>query len=277
MSGTLPKRFPIYEGAEPYLFLCFSDADEKRVTPLMERLYARGCRVWYSVGRPGSREERQRREDRMKAAALSVFYLSAAAREDTDLKSAALACQARGGPMLCIDADALDSGLSFGLSEQTPHLKARNTRSAAELEEALVRSEGFSQELIGEDRIAPPSPLKKIALTLAAVSVLVFALALLGGRLFGWFAPPIEESDSVVITDSALRSAVRTAVGGGAITEEGLAAITSLRLREVPEDTEELRLLGSLERVEIPQSEAEDAAPLLDGGYTVVLYGGSGK
>ena len=277
MSKKLTARFPVYEGAEPYLFFCFSDADEKRVTGLLERLYARGCRVWYSLGRPENREERQRREDRMKAAALSVFYLSAAAREDTDMKSAALAGQARGGPLLCVDADAIESGLSFGLSEQTQHLRARDYRNAAELEEALVRSEGFSQELIGDDRIAPPSPLRKIALTLAVVSVVVLAAALLGGRLFGWFAPPIEDSDTVVISDTALRAAVRTAVGGGAITAEGLESISTLRLTEIPANGEELALLGSLERLEIPQDKAEEALWLLDEGYTVALYGGTGK
>ena len=277
MDSLLQKRYPVYTGAEQYLFFCFSDADEKRVRPLLERLYARGCRVWYTTGRPANVEERRQREERMKSAALSVFYLSDAAREDTDMKGAALVCQERGAALLCIDADEGDSGLSFGLTEQVRHLKARDYRSAAELEEALVRSEGFSQELIGPDRIAPPSPLKKIALTLAAVSVLLLALALLGGRLFGWFAPPIEESDAVVITDTALRGAVRAAVGGGAITEENVAALTTLRLKELPADEEELRKLPALERLEIPQSEAADSLRLLDEGYTVVLYGGRGK
>ena len=277
MKKDLTSRFPVYEGAEPYLFFCFSDADEKHVRPLLERLYARGCRVWYSVGRPGSREERERRGKAMKAAALAVFYLSDAARDDTNMKSAALACQERETPILCIDADEGDCGLSFGLSEQLRHLRAGDYRSAAALEEALVRCEGFSQELIGPERIEPPSPLKKLALTLAAVSVLILAAALLGGRLFGWFAPPVEAGDTVAITDSALRASVRAAVGGEAITPESLASVTSLRLTELPEDGSELALLGALERLEIPQSEAADALWLLDEGYSVVLYGGSGK
>ena len=70
---------------------------------------------------------------------------------------------------------------------------------------------------------------------------------------------------------------MRAAVGGGAITEENVAALTTLRLKELPADEEELRKLPALERLEIPQSEAADALRLLDEGYTVVLYGGRGK
>ncbi len=277
MSKTLTKRYPAYGGEEPYLFLCFSEADAKRVLPLMERLCARGCRVWYALGRPESMDERRERAARMKGAALTVFYLSDAARADTDVKGAALAAQERGARMLCVDADEGDSALSFGLAESVPHLKARAYRSAAELEEALAHSEGFSQELIGSARLAPPSPLKKLALTLAALSVLVLLTAFAGGKLFGWFAPPIERSDTIAFTDTALRSAVRAAVGGGAITPESVAELASLRLSELPEDDSELALLPALKRLEIPQSKAAEALRLLDEGYVVALYGGSGK
>ena len=52
MSGKMEKRFPPYQGREPYLYFCFSAADRKRVRPLLERMYARGTRVWYSIGKP---------------------------------------------------------------------------------------------------------------------------------------------------------------------------------------------------------------------------------
>ena len=40
MSGKMEKRFPPYQGREPYLYFCFSAADRKRVRPLLERMYA---------------------------------------------------------------------------------------------------------------------------------------------------------------------------------------------------------------------------------------------
>ena len=277
MRNKLSKRYPAYQGGEPYLYLCFADADAKRVKKLIERMYARGTRVWYCVGKARDLNERREREARMKGAALIVAYLSEAAREDLDFKNAALYCQSCGTPILCVDADKGISALSVGFKEDTPHVGGRGCRSAAAQEEALVRCEGFSQELIGEDRIVPPPLIVKTAAALAVVSVLALAAVLLGSRVFGWFAPDIRSYDTVVIEDDALRAAVRSAVGGGAITEENTAGLETLRLKELPEDGEELEKLGALTRVEIPQELAPDALWLIDEGYTVVLYGGEGK
>ncbi|MBR0040864.1 MAG: hypothetical protein IJP64_05745 [Oscillospiraceae bacterium] len=276
MCDSWTKRFPAYMGEDPYLFFCFSDADAARVRPLIERMAARGTRVWYSLGKPRGLDERRVRESRMSGAALVVAYLSAAAREDTDFKNAGLYCRDRGLPILCIDADGDVSALSFGFTEGVQHISRRVYRKASALEEALVRCEGFSQELIGEGRRVPP-PYVKIAAVLAVVSVLALALVLLGGRAFGRIAPTAEQNDTVRIEDAALRAAVRTAVGGGAITEENIEGVEALRLKELPTDGEELALLSSLTRVEIPQELAPDALWLLDEGYTVVLYGGSVK
>ena len=122
MSGKMEKRFPPYQGREPYLYFCFSAADRKRVRPLLERMYARGTRVWYSIGKPRDLAERREREARMTGAALVVLYLTAAARGDVDFKNAALYCQDRGLRLLCIDADGGDSALSFGFTAKARHL-----------------------------------------------------------------------------------------------------------------------------------------------------------
>lgn len=274
MRKQTEKRFPAYRGDEPYLVFCFSEADTRRVRGLMERMYARGTRLWHAAGRPRDLAERREREARLKGASLAVLYLTASAREDVDFKNAALYCQDCGTPLLCIDADEGDSGLSFGFTAPAQHIRAQNYRSAASLEAALVRCEGFSQELIGQERAASPHPLRAAALLLAALSALMLALTLLGGSLFGYFTPSVNRDDSVVIADAELRSAVRRAVGGGPITEQSLSSVKTLRLRELPADGEELALLTALERVEIPQSAAGEARWLLDAGYTVVLYGG---
>ena len=276
MSGKMEKRFPPYQGREPYLYFCFSAADRKRVRPLLERMYARGTRVWYSIGKPRDLAERREREARMTGAALVVLYLTAAARGDVDFKNAALYCQDRGLRLLCIDADGGDSALSFGFTAKARHLDGLAYHSAVSLEAALVRCEGFSQELIGSDQVKPPPPFLRAALVLAAVSVLSLALVLLGGRAFGWFEPSVNKDDTVFFADASLRAAVRAAVGGGAITDENISAVETLRFKTLPENGEELEKLAALTRVEIPQSAAADALWLLDEGYTVVLYGGAG-
>lgn len=276
MSASWTKQIPAYTGEDPYLYFCFSDADAKRVRPLVERMAARGTRVWYSLGKPRGLDERRERETRMSGAALVVVYLSAAAREDTDLKNAGLYCEQRGVPIVCIDADTDLNTLSFGFGAKAPHLSRRAYPGAAELEEALVRCKGFSQELIGEGRRIPP-PYLKIAAVLAVVSALTLALLFFGGRALGRTQAAAEKNDTVLIEDASLRAAVRVSVGGGAITKENIGLVETIRLRELPADGEELALLSSLTRVEIPQELAPDALWLLDEGYTVVLYGGGVK
>ena len=118
------KQYPPYEGEEPYLYYAFADADAKRVWPLMRLLLARGCRVWYAAGKAGSAEELLRRQKRASGAALTLVWLTDAARGDADLKSALLTNQSAGRPILCLDADEGDGGLSMGLYESTPHLSA---------------------------------------------------------------------------------------------------------------------------------------------------------
>lgn len=276
MNKQTEKSLPAYRGEEAYVYFCFSSADLKQVRPLMERMYARGTRVWYCLGRPRDLDEREERRARMNGAALAVLYLSAASREDVDFKNAALYCQENGVPILCIDADGGDKGLSFGLSTAVRHLDALSYHSAVSLESALVRCEGFSRDLIGEPQRVRPPLYRRAAVAIAAASLLLLTLALLGGSVFGWFEPPVQKDDTVFFENAALRAAVRSAVGGGAITQESAAAVDTLRLKTLPEDGGELDKLPSLTRVEIPQSAAAEAQWLLDGGYTVVLYGGGG-
>ena len=277
MSLAWTKKLPAYQGEEPYLFFCFSDADARRAGKLAKRMFARGTRVWYSTGRPRDLSERRERELRMSGAALAVLFLSETARSDLDFKNAALYCQVRGIPLVCIDADEDVNALSFGLTGNQPHLSGRIYRKAAAMEEALIRCEGFSQELIGPDPIIPPPPIIKIAVILAALSALALVIVLFGGRLLGGILPDNDRDDTVRIEDSTFRAAVRAAQGGGPITEESLEGVETLRLKELPESAEELALLPSLTRVEIPQELAPEALWLLDEGYTVVLYGGGAK
>ena len=78
------------------------------------------------------------------------------------------------------------------------------------------------------------------------------------------------------ISDPVIRAAVRQAVGGGAITEEGVSELTFLRFRELPESWEELELLPALERIELPQNTLLDGAALPEGNYVIALSGGDG-
>ena len=257
------KQYPPYEGEEPYLYCAFADADAKRVWPLVRLLLTRGCRVWYAAGRAGSAEELLRRQRRASGAALTLLWLTDAARGDADLKSALLANQSEGRPILCLDADEGDGGLSMGLYESTPHLSARASVRPAELEEQLIRAPGFTQEMLGEPQTVRRGGAGRIAPALLALAVL-----LLAGAFF--MARSLRPEDSLMIRDSVLREAVRSAVGGGIISEENVAELTFLRFDSLPESWDELSLLPALEKIELPQSAVRDG-PLPDGDYVLVL------
>ena len=116
MASKTEIYYPPYEGAEPYVFLCFSDRDERKVRPLLRRLLLRGCRVWYCVGYAPDRAGETARRRRMLEAGLTVLYLTDNARQDTELKNYLLACQNAHRPILVLNTDGGDSGLSLGLT-----------------------------------------------------------------------------------------------------------------------------------------------------------------
>lgn len=261
------KKYPPYEGAEPYLYFAFADADAARVWPLQRLLLTRGCRVWYAAGRASGAEELVRRQKRAAGAALTLVWLTDAARGDADLKSALLTNQKAKRPILCLDADRGDPGLSMGLYESIPHLRADSSVRASALEEELVRAPGFTQEILGEPQIITGSDWIKILVP----ALLILAALLLAGAFF--FLRAQRPEDGLVIRDAVLREAVRGAVGGGIIMEENAREVTVLRLDRLPGDWEELSLLPALERIELPQSAALEG-PLPEGDYTLVLKGG---
>ena len=133
----------------------------------------------------------------------------------------------------------------------------------AELEEQLIRAPGFTQEMIGEPQTVRRGGWGRLAPVLLALAVL-----LLAGAFF--MARSLRPADSLAIRDSVLREAVRSAVGGGVISEENAAEVTFLRFDSLPQSWDELSLLPALEKLELPQSAVRDGT-LPDGDYVLVL------
>ena len=268
------KQAPPYEGDQPYLYFAFAEEDSKRVWKLLRPLLARGCRVWYCYGPAGSAEELLHRQERCEKAALTVVYLTDAACADRDTKSAVLVNQKYNRPILCLDPDEKDRRLAMNLRETVPHVPLYRL-SGEERESAVLHADGFSQDMLGEPTgIENGGVMKKLTLTFCALALLLCAVAFAGFRIFGWFSPAAR--DELEIREPILQAAVRQAVGGGAITQEGVSGITSLRLKELPESWEELSLLPALERIELPQRSLLDGGTLPEGDYVIVLSGGDG-
>lgn len=267
------KEYPPYEGAEPYLYLAFVEADKGKVWEFLRLLLARGCRVWYARGQAGSPEELLRRQVRYKGAALTLLYLTDRACGDPDTKSAVLVNQKAGRPILCIDPDGKDRRLAMGLREDAPHISVRDCRDSAQLEDALLHADGFSQDLIGDPvQIRGRSFFDRLTLLfgiLAAVLLLFFVVsALRTGR------SPSAAEDEVTFSDSVILTAVRKSAGRSPLTEESVSEITSVTLDSMPQSWEDLALLPSLREIRIPQEALLGEDPLPEGDYAIILTGG---
>ena len=239
----------------------------------MRILLERGCRVWYGSGPSGNADELLRRQKRAEDANLTLLYLTDAACADKDTKSNVLVNQKNGKHILCLDPDGADRRLSMGLYETVPHLPLYRLKSRKEIENAVIRAEGFSQEILGEPvRVEGSGSLGKLTALFCVLAVLLALASFIGGRYLRWFQP--EVPDEVPFTDPVILSAVRNAARGGAITEDLVSEITVLRLSGMPESWEELEKLPALTTVTLPQQALLEEGTLPDGDITVELTGG---
>ena len=294
---------PSYEGSEPYLYLCFAEKDREAVFPLLDYLYLRGCRIWYSPGATADLEELKKQQERMNDASLLVIYLTENARNDERVKNSLLYYQ-NGKPVIGIDTDDGDNELAFGLTAAAKHIDGRKGRTAADLEADLIRTDGFTQELIGDPKKRMNKVLKALLVfvVIAALAGMVTATVMIGKQRCGWFPTPPPPTptptatptpsptptptptptpkpspsptptptptpspipDTVFFGEQWLTDLLRDKVEGVLLTEESLAGITELTLERLPADFTELDKLPNLQTVRMPQGQAAEALALL--------------
>lgn len=288
MPATFFRDFPPYIGKDPYVYLCFHESDAQQVKPILDALTQRRCRVWYSIGNVVDAEQNQTCANRVSNAALLVFYQTPRAVADERLKSSFGSYQASDKPVICIETQASEeqSGLSLISSDHVRSIPFEKGATAESIVSSLMRTEGFSQELIAEDDRERQIFLHKrrsrrIALIILAVTVLALMSAFFYAKSNGLFEPPSSNADTVHIQDPSIERAARVAIspdGNAALTEESLATIETLRLETAPLSFDELSLFPALTRLEIPQICMEAAVDLLnDASYTIVVYPEDGK
>lgn len=276
VATKLERTYPAYQGHEPYVHLCFSPADTALAATLLAALRERGVRVWYSLGKTADKAILSQRQSRANNSSLLVLVLTDAARQDRDVKGTALFQLSRGKPIVCIDADHADKGLSMGLPADLAHVDAWHLPDAHATCEALMRCEGFSYDLIGEPAEPATTPTRGRALTLALLALAALLVAMgLAGASMGWFVDDsLHAGDTLALESPELIVAARAALEGGDITAESAATVRVLRLSSLPDDLSELDAFSGLERLEIPQDQAARATALLgDAAYEIVLVG----
>lgn len=247
--NSLYKKYPPYEGDEPYIYYCFTKNAAEDASGLLEKLWERGCRVWYYVGMTTDLKEEKRRHERLTEAGLTVVYKTRDLKDDKAV-SDMMYTQSLDIPVIAIDAEDVQN-LSLDLRENTPNVPAEG-KSAEEIEQALIGTEGFSYEFIGE------RPKPDISKALKVIAAVMIALAITGAALFGLSAAGIIQ------------------LGTPAVDPE---TVTELRLDTVPGDLSGLEQYPILEKI-ILSPEAVEAADeasleLLIDAYTVIIEGGN--
>ncbi len=283
---SLEKDFPPYAGDKPYMHLCFSEDSVRKVAPLLRRLRERGVRVWYRSGYNADAQALKNASDRMMNAKLTVIFLDEALRNDPDAKSRLMLCQQSEQKLICLNTDGGDSGLSISIDPEKLRSGLFRVTGSESAENALIRAEGFSQDLIGTPVIKKRRLIWIVTGILLALAVATLAIGaakvLLRPNEPQSQAAPLEElpKDTVDISDDVIREAIRDELNGAALTPESLRAVTSLRIpsEKLPEDLSALKELPSLETIEITQSaalEVQDRTELSD--YRIELFGGADR
>ena len=220
--NKLARHFPAYTGSEPYIFLCFADKDAERIEPALGRLYARGCRLWYSMGKAGDRKIYDYNTKRINDASLAVLYLTDNARNDTDVKNDIKHFLNTGKKVIVVEVDEGESYLKLGLPENLPVVSD---------DEELIRAEGFHAGLLGDRPKNKHRILKTIVAAAMAAALLVGTYC--GVRIAGW-KPAVSNPEE----------------------------ITVLSLSSFPDNPEELAKYPNLETIIVPQSMAAQALEL---------------
>ena len=283
MPASFFRDYPPYKGDEPYLYLCFHQADANKVKPFLDGLVCRRCRVWYTVGDVSDSHENRKQAEYERNADLMVFWSSERADDDEDMKSALGYFQTTGRPVICVDTkvNAAQSSLSLILSKNVKKITCEPSTTTEEIVSSLMRTEGFSQQLIAEDdrerqEFLHKRKSRRIALPILLAAAVLLVCAVFYAQSNDWFRPQPVIIDSIAIKDPQIERAARFALspdGNAALTQDSLALITALRLYDTPASFDELALFPSLSRLEIPQSSVEKAAGLLDSAqYTIVVY-----
>lgn len=291
MAKKFFRACPPYPGREPYLYLCFCDGDAKAVKPLLARLYERHCRVWYSLGRAQDTAGNRERAERISRAALMVIVLTPNSADDEAMKSALGYYLTTGKPVIAIESGALPVGSSVPLlfTEQVHRLSTDGNTPPEELAAALMRTDGFVQEMIfqpGDEFSAylikhTQKRQRNIALTVLAAAILAIGGTFVYGKTQGWFDRVAALEDTVTISDPVIWEAAHTALSptqSVPLSDQTLAQITTLHLTDTPLSFEELALFPALTRLEIPVSCVDEAAKLVaDAPYSIVVYGEAGQ
>ncbi|NLI54896.1 MAG: TIR domain-containing protein [Clostridiales bacterium] len=168
-----------YEGAQPYVFLQFGEADRTEAARLVNTLIDQRFRVCYDENGKAM-PDAERLAERIQDSELAVFLLSADALKSLAFRSSVNYAISRSKKVFCIYLD--DQKPGYGLELQLaniPGAKRSDYPDTGALVEDILLSGSFLQTMRGDDARIPiqTSRKKKAAIAALAAVLALFVIA----------------------------------------------------------------------------------------------------
>lgn len=164
-----------YLGGEPYVFLGFHGDEGPAAARILNGLADRRFRVFYA-DHTGAVRDAERAAERMAAAELAVFLVSARSQKSLGFRSCVNYALSLHKRICCVYLD--DAPLEFGLDMQlinVPGIRLSAYKGVHALLEDLTKMDFFMQDMRGDDA---KIPLKQEFRKKTAIAVLASVLAL---------------------------------------------------------------------------------------------------
>jgi hypothetical protein len=140
-----------WAGDGPYAFVSYSRRDAARVAEILDRLAARGVRLWYDAGIPGGAEWDAHIEERLDRCSAVLLFLSPAAAASRYVRREVKYADARCKPLLpvLLEQTRLGEGLGMLLSA-VQMLDAGQPNLVERLGQAFLRTAAAPSPLAAE-------------------------------------------------------------------------------------------------------------------------------
>lgn len=174
---------PVYEGNEPYVFVSYAHADEKRVLPLLAAMGKMGFRIWYDYGIGSGKEWADVIADHLKRCSVFMFLASVnSVKSENCLDEISLAKDTRKPSlMVFLDGDAaLPSGADMRTARfQRVFLFQRDGWQRLIESEILAPCRAFSGHQVKMPSIKQKKLPKGLVPAIVGVAALLLAVLLL--------------------------------------------------------------------------------------------------
>ncbi len=254
--------FAAYRGPDPYVFVCYSHEDSATVYPDILSLHEQGVNLWYDEGVPAGSEWRDELAQRIKHAALLLYFVSNPSAQSAHCRRELGFAQDEGVPIVAVHLEKsnLPDGLRLSLGDRQAIL--RHALPSAQYRAALATAASHYVATVRPSRPISPRGMfgPRWALAIGAVIVAV-ALAVgmvvmrdvdVGESEDDELALPAVDPRSIAVLPFAnLSSDIELIYLADALTEDVIDAIAQRQIPSVASRTSSFRYRGATEDLRV--------------------------